>query len=148
MPPCGDHLERQLQRAGSRRFDVLAVDAFSGDAPPIHLLTRECFQTYREHLAPGGVLALNVSNRFVDLKPVVRGLADDAGMAAIHFHDAGSQTGGTDTSDWMLVTSNPRVLEADEVMYRESEFDAASARPPVLWTDDHSSLLGLMIPTL
>ena len=142
-------LERQLAEGAARSFDVLAVDAFSGDAPPMHLLTRECFAVYLEHLAPGGVLAMNVSNRFVDLKPVVRGLAEDVGLRAVHFHDSSSRDAGTHTSDWMLVTENRLVLDSDEFMYRESEREGGgqAARPPVLWTDDHSSLIGLMLPT-
>ena len=63
-----------------KKFDVLALDAFSGDSIPAHLLTREAFAIYREHLAPGGVIAVHITNRYLYLAPVVRGIAKDAGL--------------------------------------------------------------------
>ena len=68
-----------LERQTPQRFNVLVLDAFSGDAIPTHLLTREAFEIYERHRAPGGVIAIHISNRYLDLAPVVRGLAE-------HFH--------------------------------------------------------------
>src|SRR5437763_5873740 len=65
-----------------QRFDVLAVDAFSGDAIPVHLLTAECFDVYLQHLAPNGIISIHVSNQHLDLEPVIRKLAEHAHLAA------------------------------------------------------------------
>ena len=69
-----------LQDEAARRFDVLVVDAFSGDSIPVHLLTREAVMLYRQRLKPGGVIALHVSNSHLDLRPVVGRIAADLGM--------------------------------------------------------------------
>ena len=76
-------LERELAADGPRRFDLFIVDAFTGDAIPAHLLTRECLRLYHAHLAPGGRLMLHVSNRYLDLRPLVAGLARDAGLESL-----------------------------------------------------------------
>jgi hypothetical protein len=74
--------------ASHRRFDVLLIDAYSSDAIPLHLLTREALQVYLAHLAPGGIIALHLSNRFFDLAPIVSRLAGDAGLACrVRSHD-------------------------------------------------------------
>lgn len=75
-------LQRELDSGDSRDFDVIVVDAFSGDAIPVHLMTREALGIYRRHLRPDGIIAFHVSNRYLDLAPVVKRLADDAGMQA------------------------------------------------------------------
>ncbi|MEE9602778.1 MAG: fused MFS/spermidine synthase, partial [Thermoguttaceae bacterium] len=75
-------MEQQLADGRSEQFDLLVIDAFSSDAIPAHLLTRECFQVYQKHLAPGGVLAIHISNRHIDLSPVVRAAAESLQMQA------------------------------------------------------------------
>ena len=69
-----------LEAEPPQKFDLLVLDAFSGDAIPTHLLTREAFDIYRRHLAPGGVIAVHVSNNYLRLAPVVRRLAENCGM--------------------------------------------------------------------
>ena len=76
-------LERQLANEGPQNYDILAVDAFSSDAIPVHLLTREAIQLYFRHLKPDGVLALHISNRYLDLKPVCEGGAAAVGRAGV-----------------------------------------------------------------
>ncbi len=76
-------LERQLATEGPQNYDILAVDAFSSDAIPVHLLTREAIQLYFRHLKPEGVLALHISNRYLDLKPVCEGGAASVGRAGV-----------------------------------------------------------------
>ena len=81
-----------LAREAPQHFDVLVVDAFSGDAIPIHLLTREALALYRRHLAPGGILAFHISNRHVDLEPPIALLAASAGMEAAPRQQPGAKT--------------------------------------------------------
>ena len=135
-------LERQLAADEPQRFDVLVVDAFSSDAIPMHLLTRECFAIYRAHLAEGGVIAINISNRHLDLRPVVRGLGDAHGMQTMLFATAGDSAAGYDAADWALVTSNLGFLESEAVAFASSELPIDAA--PLLWTDDFGSVFELL----
>jgi hypothetical protein len=128
-----------LEREAPQALDVLAVDAFSSDAIPTHLLTREAFGVYLRHLAEGGVLAVHVTNRYLDLKPVVRGVAAALELHAEHV--ASFEQGLLWSSDWMVVTRDRALLE-DEVV-------SAATLPPlphagaVVWTDDWSDPLGV-----
>jgi hypothetical protein len=132
-------LERELASAGTApRFDVLVVDAFTGDAVPVHLLTVEAARLYARALAEGGVLVFNVTNRHVDLEPVVRGLADAAGMHAVRMRSVPPTGDGGIPSTWMLVARSREFLDAVAV----DEFPVGPRR--VLWTDDHSDLLGVL----
>jgi hypothetical protein len=132
-------LERELADPSTApRFDVLVVDAFTGDAVPVHLLTREAAQLYARALADGGVLAFNVTNRHVDLEPVVRGLAGELGLRAARVRsEPETGTGGT-ASIWMIVTDDQQLLSA----LAADAFPASG--PTVLWTDDHSDLLTVL----
>jgi spermidine synthase len=131
---------RVLEGEAPRAFDVLVVDAFSSDSIPTHLLTREAFGVYLRHLAEGGALAVHVTNRYLDLKPVVRGAAAELGLHAEHVPSFGQ--GLLWSSDWMVVTRDLALLE-DEVV-------SAATLPPlphtaaVVWTDDWSNLLGVL----
>jgi hypothetical protein len=128
-------LERELARNQSERFDVLAIDAFTGDSIPFHLLTREAFALYLQHLNPTtGVLAFHISNRFMDLSPVIAGLAERSGKAA-WIVDTTDPVGGP--SVWMLVGNFETPLA--------SEMIPSHAKPgfPV-WTDDYSSLFAVL----
>src|SRR6185503_1221954 len=78
-------MEREIEEDPSPRYDVLILDAFNGDAVPVHLLTEQAFQVYRKLLAPDGILVMNVSNYYLDLKPVARRLAETIGWTAYHF---------------------------------------------------------------
>ncbi len=102
-----------LEREPPQAYDVLVVDAFSSDAIPTHLLTREAFAAYLRHLAPGGVLAVHITNRYVDLKPVVRGAAVALGLEAEHVPSFENGTGWS--SDWMLLARDRALLD-DEVV--------------------------------
>ena len=130
-------LERELRQTGSQQFDVLALDAFSSDSIPAHLLTREAFAIYLQHLRqPDGVLAVHVSNRFLDLGRVVYGLADACGLQALRFSDPGGP--GIYKSDWMLLTTSPRVLTDGEIVRMSLP---RPATPPLrLWRDDYYNL--------
>ena len=126
-----------LEREPPQNFDVLAVDAFSGDAIPVHLITYEAFTEYLRHLKPQGVIAFHVSNRFLDLKPVLLAIAEKHGIEYAFVHETGEE-GGT-TSDWVLITRHkPFILRAEIVEGTEP----VVPRPDWnLWTDDFNNLL-------
>lgn len=129
-------LERQLSSGEGQQFDILAIDAFSSDAIPIHLLTQESFQTYFGHLRPDGILALHVTNRYVDLIPIVAGLAEAAGMHAIYIENYASDRHFVDSTDWILLTNNAAFLQTEAVHQDEEPMPT----PGPLWTDDFSSI--------
>jgi hypothetical protein len=129
-----------LERQPPQNFDVLSVDAFSSDAIPIHLLTREALALYFRHLKPDGILALHISNRYLDLAPVCA-----AGAAYFHreartVSDDGEGASYLSSSTWVLVTGSPEWFDAPA-------FAGADITPTPLkpgfrpWTDDYSNLI-------
>jgi hypothetical protein len=134
-------LENEAAHGIDEHFDVLAVDAFSSDSIPVHLLTREAMRVYLKHLNPDGVLAVHISNRYLDLQPVVRDLAQDAGMSArvVDTDDDDSQDvfGAT----WVLLTS-PGPGFGPEELKNSSEIQSKRTVP--LWTDDYSNLFKIL----
>jgi hypothetical protein len=137
-------LEQQLAQQGPREFDLLVVDAFSGDAVPIHLLTAECFRLYWKHLNRKGILALHISNRHVDLSPVIRGHAIAAGRdAAYVVHRARDGALGVLDSEWILVTGNQEFTSQSEIAAARHPWPQG-AHKPLLWTDDFASLVQVM----
>ncbi|MEK7835551.1 MAG: fused MFS/spermidine synthase, partial [Pseudomonadota bacterium] len=135
-----------LEREASQQFDVLAMDAFSGDSIPLHLLTREAMAIYLRHLKPGGVLAFQATNRFIDIAPVVASLAAEHGLTAVMISDSAGAEDGADYwisgTDQILVTSNRALLEAKKI----SEAAAVLAIPPGfrIWTDSFNNLLRVL----
>ncbi len=133
----------QLERETPQGFDVIAVDAFSGDAIPVHLLTRECLQVYLKHLRRNGILAIHISNRYLDLAPIVRSLAETGNMRAETFHyHANEASPIIDTqSEWMLLTKN-------EEFFNDPEVSASITEPRddrvIQWTDDYSNLRDIL----
>lgn len=123
-------------------FDVLVVDAFSGDAIPLHLLTREALALYRRHLAPGGIIAFHISNRHVDLEPPIALLAASAGMQARHVYSLANETRGEYTSTWMLLTDNAAFFQQPELVSHAFYPETLPGLRP--WTDDFSSLLPVL----
>jgi SAM-dependent methyltransferase len=125
-----------------QQFDVLVVDAFSGDAIPIHLLTTQALALYRRHLAPNGILAFHISNRHVDLEPPIALLAASAGMEARHVNSLGKDDPGAYSSTWMLVTDNAAFFQQPELVAHAFFPDT---RPGLrVWTDDYSALLPVL----
>ena len=131
-------LEQKAARGGGDRFDVLAVDAFSGDAIPVHLLTREASALYWRVLRDDGVLAMHIQNRHLDLAPVVRGLAEAAGKTAILVRGLDNPGTGSFSSNWILVSSNAALLAG--LTGAGEQLDAPGRRPPIVWTDSFSNL--------
>jgi hypothetical protein len=138
-------MEREQAQGTSRQFDVLVVDAFSGDAVPLHLLTRQAFAAYFHHLKPDGVLAVHVSNRYLELEPLVKGLAEDAGKLHAVIENSDDDEAFIDASTWVLVTSNKPLLELGLIQPHISQPDPANTRPHLLFTDDYSNLFQLLM---
>jgi SAM-dependent methyltransferase len=125
-------------------YDLLLLDAYSADAIPVHLLTREAFTLYRRKLAPGGVLALHISNQYFNLAPVVAALAVDAGMVArvrdeVTLSEAESARGKT-TSDWVIVARNEADIATLSLLPRWERVLPAAR----VWTDDFASALSAL----
>ena len=131
-------MERELANNQSQQFDVLAIDAFSSDAIPVHLLTSECGEIYRQHLRKGGVLAIHISNRFLDLNPVSRGMAEKLGWQAVRIDNSDEYLSGVFSSTWILLTENPEFLNDSEIT---EAVDPWGEEERILhWTDDYSGL--------
>jgi len=125
-----------------QNFEVLVVDAFSGDAIPLHLLTTQAVELYKRHLAPGGILAFHISNQHVDLEPEIVLLAKNAAMDVRRVSSFENHDRGEFTATWMLLTDNSDFFAQPEVASRVRK---PNEDPRVrLWTDDYSSLLPLI----
>ena len=131
-----------LERGPSKQFDVLAVDAFSGDAIPVHLLTREAFALYWRHLKPDGVLAVHVSNRFLDLAPVVALAAQEDGKQVMMVSNQDDDDKEIAAADWVLVSSRPGFFDQPEIKAAD---DGIKPIPGLrIWTDDFSNLYKIL----
>jgi spermidine synthase len=130
-------LERELREGARADYDMIVVDAFSSDAIPMHLLTSECADIYKARLKPGGVLMMHISNRTLNLEPVVRGIAGHLGWIAANFVSSGFPAAGEDGSHWILITADPNFTQRTNLARLVSGW---SKEAPLLWTDDFSSL--------
>jgi len=131
-----------LEREAGQNLDVLALDAFSSDAIPVHLLTSEAIQVYLRHLKPGGVLAVHISNRYLDLAPVVQQAARRLGLEVRQVVNDDDDDAGVYTSDWMLLSASPAPFEHEPL---KSAAQKIEAEPRVrLWTDDYSDLVHIL----
>jgi hypothetical protein len=134
-------LEAENRSEPQRKFDLLVLDAFSGDAIPTHLLTREAFAIYRKRLTPGGVIAAHVSNNYLRLPPVVRRLAEESDMKVSRIADAGDMSRMVAASVWILATDNESFLEANPSDPADWGSDDC---PAPLWTDQYSNLFQIL----
>ncbi|HEY6168315.1 MAG TPA: fused MFS/spermidine synthase, partial [Verrucomicrobiae bacterium] len=135
-----------LEREPPQNFDVLVLDAFSSDAIPIHLLTREALEIYLRHMKPDGVIAVHISNRYLDLQPIVLRLAQHFHLATGIIDDADvderqddEETGGAYASDWVLLSKNKEFLNSKPILDASSEPEAFSEKIK-MWTDEESNL--------
>jgi hypothetical protein len=131
-----------LAQEAPQRFDVLVIDAFSGDAIPLHLLTTQAVALYRKHLAPGGILAFHISNQHVDLEPPIGLLAKAAGMKSMRVSSFSNEARGEFSATWMLLTDNEAFFSQPEVSGRVHQPEERAGLR--LWTDDYSSLLPVL----
>ena len=132
-----------LESEPGRRFDILVVDAFSGDAVPVHLLTLEAFREYFRRLKPDGILAVNITNRYLDLMPVMERAASAFGKVALYFdYEADPNDAFCFSCDWMLIM-DPDTLAA----HAELKYGGRIMKPqPAFraWTDDFSNLYSIL----
>jgi SAM-dependent methyltransferase len=132
-----------LEAQPGQQFDLMAIDAFSSDAIPVHLLTREAFALYFRHLKPKGILAVHVSNRYLDLVPVVSRNAHDFGKASVDVDDEDEDADYFANSDWVLVTADPATFH--DPAFKSSSVQPARIRANLRpWTDDYSNLFQIL----
>jgi SAM-dependent methyltransferase len=136
-----------LEREPSQQFDVIALDAFSGDAIPLHLLTREAMAIYLKHLKPGGALIFQATNRYVDIAPVVTSLAAEVGLTAVMASDdLDSEGDSSDTwfynTDQIIVTANQALLNASRIRDGGRVVKLQANFP--IWTDDYNNLFRVL----
>jgi hypothetical protein len=131
-----------INREHGQPFDVIILDAFSGDAVPVHLLTQQALALYRKHLAPDGILAFHISSQYLDLEPVLTREAQQAGMHAVTVHSGADENRGIFVADWVLLTNNEPFLAQPEV--NRTAHPSISRSNVTLWTDDYSSILPIL----
>jgi hypothetical protein len=136
-------LERELEQHEQQDFDVLVIDAFSGDAIPVHLLTLEAFEIYIKHLKnPSGILSIHITNSYLDLRPVVFSAARRLGLKAVYLHGAGDGRISSD-SNWVLLSRGDNLPESDGAVHGVAD-QAAYVHTIRPWTDDYSNLLWVL----
>ena len=128
-----------LEREPPQQYDVLVLDAFSGDSVPAHLLTREAFAIYERYIAQGGAICVHITNSYLDLAPVVRGVAGRFGWEIARVKSESDSDRALYSADWMVLTRNRELLAA----LGGSETDAVTSRS-LLWTDAYSNLFQIL----
>ena len=154
----------QMEREEPQRYDVIVLDAFSSDSIPVHLLTAEAFELYLSHLRPGGVICVHISNRHLDLRPVVVANANHISLQRISWFSGERASTGTTLAEWVIMTNNAEAREEFEIYLREyagdlnksgalSEFESGFGDVMQLpdadpdfepWTDDYSNLFEII----
>jgi len=119
-------------------IDIVVLDAFSDDAVPVHLLTRQAFEVYFDRLRPGGLLLIHLSNRYLDLSAEVEALAASLGKEAVRIHSDPDPAQRTEPADWAIVAEN-----RDDLRTLRAYAQSPSPRRVRAWTDEYSSLLQL-----
>ena len=132
-------MERELAAGTPQKFDVLAIDAFSSDSIPVHLITREAIRLYMQQLAPGGVLAVHISNRFLDLKPVLANIAAAEGLQVRLVSDHPAEPASM--TDWVLLASTADPFKAEALAVAEPIEPTPGFS---LWTDQFNNLLDVL----
>ncbi len=135
-------LEREFAENGSQNFNVLALDTFSSDSIPVHLVTKEAFALYLEHLAPDGIIAAHITNLHLDLQPVFWGLADHYGLSMVRVEYKGDDNGGY-ASHWILLARDPALLDVPAIQDHAIDLSGYSTNLK-LWTDDYSNLFQIL----
>lgn len=145
QPVIGDariSLERELAEGEKQNFDVLVLDTFSSDSIPVHLVTKEAFALYLEHLAPDGVIAAHITNLHLDLQPVFWRLAKYYGLSMVRVNYSGDNDGGY-ASHWILLARDPALLDVPAIQNHAVDLSGYSTNVQ-LWTDDYSNLFQIL----
>ena len=130
-----------MEREQPQQYDVLAIDAFSSDSIPVHLITSQAMAVYLRHIKPDGIVAFHVTNRFLQLAPVVKRIADEYKLHVALIVDEAEENDLAKT-DWMLVTRNPALLERKEIADVAAEITEIPGLR--LWTDDFNNLFQIL----
>lgn len=135
-----------MECEASQQFDLLAVDAFSGDSIPIHLLTQQAFELYFRHLKPNSVLAIHISNHHLNLSPVVEQLSRALGKSCVLIDDKKEDKEKNKdqlySSQWVLITADQQFLELSEIKSVANEIPSHPGMR--IWTDDYNNLLHVL----
>ena len=131
-----------LERQSPQSFDVLVVDAFSGGSIPVHLLTREAFALYFSHLKPNGTLAVNTSNKYLNLAPIVKLAADHFGKEAKLVDSYEDEAKAVNDASWVLITNKHNLMLSKALDGAAVDIET----DPRLkgWTDDYSSVFSVL----
>ena len=134
-----------LERETPQQFDLLVLDAFSSDAIPVHLLTKEAFKTYFRHLKPDGAIIVNISNRHLDLLPVLAGVGKEFRlmMISISWSDE-SAPWWFSGSQWVILSHNQPFLLSQPIMSHATSMPERYIENPIVWSDDYASLLRIL----
>jgi hypothetical protein len=135
-------MERELDAGHPQHYDVLAIDAFSSDSIPVHLITREAIEVYRRELAPQGIVAVHISNRFLDLKPVLANIGAATGMSVRLVADSPPEETGASSTDWVLMAEDDRPFDDPPVADRVEPIPPNPALS--LWTDQFNNLIDVL----
>jgi hypothetical protein len=135
-------MENELNGGQPQDFNLLSIDAFSGDAIPVHLLTEEAFQIYLKEIRRDGIIAVHITNTYFDLQPVLKRIAERFKLHYVLLHNDGD--GGVTTyTDWVLLSPDPTIL--DSLPAPTGGMRSAALKPDLaLWTDDYSNLLWVL----
>ncbi|MEL7687327.1 fused MFS/spermidine synthase [Citromicrobium bathyomarinum] len=146
-PEAGIHLgdaRLALESEPAQQYDVLAVDAFSSDAIPLHLLTREAMHTYGRALKPDGLMLVHISNRYLDLRPVIAAHAAQNGWIALMRDDPAVREDGISASFWVAIASDPQPIARLLLSSPQTDWIELDDPAPQVWTDDFASILPLL----
>jgi hypothetical protein len=127
-----------LERESPQEFDIIVVDAFSGDSIPTHLLTKEAFQLYFRHLRSGGVVAIHISNLYLELRPVLCSLSRSLNKSALYIESKSDVRTRIDAAQWVLLSDDPALFRTPEI--RSAGVELTPWRGLRTWTDDYSNL--------
>ncbi|WP_299072559.1 hypothetical protein [uncultured Paraglaciecola sp.] len=134
-------LQSELDSGQQNAFDLLIIDAFSGDLIPTHLMTQEAFLLYQQHIAKQGTIALHISNRHLSLLPVILHHSENLGMQVMLFETPGGDY--EHDAQWVVLTNNSRLTESEELRKKQTVIIQQQYKK-VIWTDDYSSLLPIL----
>ncbi|HUP96177.1 MAG TPA: fused MFS/spermidine synthase [Burkholderiales bacterium] len=130
-----------MEREPAQNYDLIAIDAFSSDSIPVHLITREAMAVYLKHLKPDGILAFHVTNRFLRLAPVVKMIADEYRLRSVLVIDEAEESDLAKT-DWVLLARNPALLSQQEITSAATEIETIPGLG--VWTDDYNNLFRIL----
>ncbi len=137
-------MERELDAKKPGKFDVLVIDAFTSDSIPMHLLTLECVQLYLKHLKPDGILCIHVTNMFLDLFQVVRGISQELRLSGVMIDAMANTSSGGYYSSWALFSANQAFFD-NPLVVAAVQKSRTHNDTPVVWTDDYASLWQVLL---